>query len=73
MFVTRLSTRNFNTPFPPPGQSPGIGTFVEWILQFPDPVGQNSVQMPYPGLSVQCSNDESMAEFRFFNEDMQLV
>lgn len=22
------------------------------------------------GLSVQCSNDESMAEFRFFNEDI---
>ena len=39
---------------PPPGQSPGIWTFEEWIVQIPAPSGQNGVQMPYPFVRFVC-------------------
>ena len=42
----RRSTQNFNIR--PPGQSPGIWTFEDWIIQILPPSGQNGVQMPYP-------------------------
>ena len=31
-----------------PGQTPGIRTFEDWIVQIPTRSGQNGVQMPYP-------------------------
>ena len=46
------STRNFNIP--PPGQTPGIWTFENWIVQIPAPSGQNGVQMPYPIVGFVC-------------------
>ena len=51
--IMRRSTRNFNTP-PSPGQSPGIWTFEDWIVQIPAPSGQNSVQMPHPIVEFVC-------------------
>ena len=42
----RRPNRNFNIP-PPPGESPGIWTFEDWIVQIPAPSGQK-FQMPYP-------------------------
>ena len=34
-------------PPPPPGQTPGIWIFENWIVQIPAPSGKNGVQMPY--------------------------
>ena len=31
-----------------PGQTPGIRSFEDWIVQIPTRSGQNGVQMPYP-------------------------
>ena len=45
-------TRNFNIPRP--GQTPGIWTFENWIVQIPAPSGQNRVQMPYPIVGFVC-------------------
>ena len=50
----RRSTRNFNIPPPPPGQTPGIWTFEDWIVQIPAPSGQNGVQMPYLIVRFAC-------------------
>ena len=50
--LMRRSTRNFNIPFP--GQSPGIWTFEDWIIQISAPSGQNSVQMLYPIVGFVC-------------------
>ena len=49
----RLSTRNFKIlPTPTtranPGQTPGIWTFEDWIIQIPAPSGQNGVQVHFP-------------------------
>ena len=51
--LMRRSTRNFNIP-PPPGQTPGIWTFEDWIVQIPAPYGQNGVQMPYLIVGFVC-------------------
>ena len=52
--LMRRSTRNFNIPPPPPGQTPGIWTFEDWIVQIPAPYGQNGVQMPYLIVGFVC-------------------
>ena len=39
-----LCADQIETSTPPP---PGISTFEDWIVQIPDPSGQNGVQMPY--------------------------
>ena len=49
----RRSTRNFNIP-PPPGQTPGIWTFEDWIVQIPAPSGQNGVPMPHLIVGFVC-------------------
>ena len=53
--VMRRWTRNFNIPPPPPpGQTPGIWTFEDRIVQIPAPSGQNGVQMPYLIVGFVC-------------------
>ena len=44
--IMRRSIRNVNIP--PPGQTPGIWTFEDWVVQIPAPLGQNCVQIPHP-------------------------
>ena len=41
-------------PPPPPGQTKGIWTFEDWIVQIPAPSGKNGVQMPYPVVGFVC-------------------
>ena len=44
-----------STPSPhPPSKGLGIWTFEDWIVQFPVPLDQNSVQMPYPIVGFVC-------------------
>lgn len=39
---------------PSRGQSPGILTFEDWIVQILVPASQNSVQIPYPIVGFVC-------------------
>ena len=41
-------------PPPPPGQTPGIWTFEDWVVQIPAPLGKNCVQIPHPGTGFDC-------------------
>ena len=45
---------NSKLQHPPPGKTPGILAFEEWIVQIPTPSGQNGVQIPYPIVGFIC-------------------
>ena len=39
---------------PTPGQTPGIWSCEDWIVQIPAPLSQNGVQIPYPIVGYVC-------------------
>ena len=52
--ITQFWANQLETSTPPPQQCLGIWTFEDWIIQFPVPLGQNSVQMPYTIVGFVC-------------------
>ena len=51
-----LCANQIGTSHFPPGQTPYIWTFEDWIVQIPAPSGQNGVQMPYRIVGFFLSN-----------------
>ena len=51
--IMRRSIRNINIPPPPPGQTPGIWTFEDWVVQIPAPWAK--IAFKYPTLALDLT------------------